>query len=123
MLKCNTSQHFVALLHFLYLASNLYYVSGSSSFNKSKAIASIEGVDFVFFSGANWSEGEVTKYGVFWYLCMILFHPVAINVRITVFRHRLLCNLISDILEELAACIFCCVDRSRVLFQNVSASV
>jgi hypothetical protein len=49
----------------MYLLSYLYCVSGSSSFNKSRVIASIDTVDFVFFSGANWSEGEVTKYGDF----------------------------------------------------------
>jgi hypothetical protein len=49
----------------MYILSNLYCVTGSSSVNKSRAIASIDVVDFVFFSGANWSEGEVTKYGDF----------------------------------------------------------
>jgi hypothetical protein len=53
------------LSHFMYLLSNSCCVSGSSSVNVSRAIASIEGVDFVLFSGANWSEGEVTKYGDF----------------------------------------------------------
>jgi hypothetical protein len=43
------------------LLSNSYSVAGSSSVNKSRAIASIDAIDFVFFSGANWSEGEVTK--------------------------------------------------------------
>ncbi|XP_023719629.1 5'-nucleotidase isoform X2 [Cryptotermes secundus] len=39
-------------------ASNLItVVIGSSSINKSRALASIDGVDFVFFSGANLSEG------------------------------------------------------------------
>jgi hypothetical protein len=47
------------------LLLNSHFVSGSSSVNKSKALASIDGIDFVFFSGANWSEGEVIKYGDF----------------------------------------------------------
>jgi hypothetical protein len=47
------------------LLLNLHFVSGSSTVNKSKAIASNDVIDFVFFSGANWSEGDVIKYGEF----------------------------------------------------------
>jgi hypothetical protein len=39
------------------------FVSGSSSVNKSKILASNETIDFVFFSGANWSAGEVIICG------------------------------------------------------------
>ncbi|XP_021938017.1 uncharacterized protein LOC110838764 isoform X3 [Zootermopsis nevadensis] len=38
-------------------------VIGSSTVNKSKAIASIDGIDFVFFSGANWSQDAAPSKG------------------------------------------------------------
>jgi hypothetical protein len=42
------------------------FVSGSSSVDKSKLLAaSNETIDFVLFSGGNWSEGKVIKCGNF----------------------------------------------------------
>lgn len=41
--------------------ASITVVIGSSSVNKSRALASIDEVDFVFFSGANWSEGAEAK--------------------------------------------------------------
>jgi len=46
------------------------FVSGSSSVNKSMILASNEAIDFVFFSGANWSAGEVKYVAILYYFCI-----------------------------------------------------
>lgn len=66
------------------------FVSGGSSVNKSRILASNETIDFVFFSGANWSAGEVVICGNFisflrWFLLSVNLYPVGVDVEILIY--------------------------------------
>jgi hypothetical protein len=52
-------------VHFMLLVRSycVVFVSGSSSVNQSKILATNETIDVVLFSGANWSAGEVIICG------------------------------------------------------------
>jgi hypothetical protein len=51
----------VSQVHFMQLVNSycVVFVSGSSSVNESRILASNETIDIVLFSGANWSAGKV----------------------------------------------------------------